>query len=385
MDLRWPILGGSVLAAAGAGAGVWVLEGAIGPAAAASVGVAALGGVALEMALRRKDMAFLQKELKQVRQTLDQADSDMALAKDGMMAVHQALADGGGAKRQMKAMVDEMAVMQRQLGQLQAASTRGGRVTAFSKRAAAIDMSPEEVLGKVRDALAEGRVDLFLQPVVTLPQRQRRYYECFSRVPDGANGLLPADSYVAAAEEAGLIAPIDNLLLFRAVQLVRRARARNAHVGFFCNVSRHTLKDRDFLADFIEFLEENPELAPSLIFEISQGDWDPGDAELQRYMESLTAIGVRFSLDRVEDFEIDGALLRRRGFRFVKGAASAYLAENGPDAHRMKRRLALDGIELIVEKIETERDLVELLEFDVALGQGFLFGEPKVAPEADAA
>jgi len=51
----------------------------------------------------------------------------------------------------------------------------------------------------------------------------------------------------------------------------------------------------------------------------------------------------------------------------------------------MKRRLALDGIELIVEKVETERELVELLEFDVALGQGYLFGEPKVAPEADAA
>ncbi len=53
----------------------------------------------------------------------------------------------------------------------------------------------------------------------------------------------------------------------------------------------------------------------------------------------------------MEDFEIDGALLRRRGFRFVKGAAGAFLAENGPDAHRMKRRLALDGTEIIVEKV----------------------------------
>lgn len=190
---------------------------------------------------------------------------------------------------------------------------------------------------------------------------------------------------MAAAEEASLIAPIDNLLLFHAVQLVQRARAPNAHVGFFCNVSRHTLKDRDFLADFIEFLEENHELASSLIFEILQDDWDPGDAELQRYMESLTTIRVRFSMDRVEDFEADGALLRRRGFRFVKTAAGAFLAENGPDAHRMKRRLTLDGIELIAKKVETERELIELLEFDVASGQGYLFGEPQVASEADAA
>jgi cyclic-di-GMP phosphodiesterase TipF (flagellum assembly factor) len=53
-------------------------------------------------------------------------------------------------------------------------------------------MSPAEVLNKVRGALAEGRIDFFLQPVVPLPQRQRRYCECFSREPDGANGLMSA-------------------------------------------------------------------------------------------------------------------------------------------------------------------------------------------------
>lgn len=384
MDLRWPILGGTTLAAAGAGAGLWFLDGAVGSAAAAGIGVAALGGVAYESVQRRREIAALRIEIAKAQKIAESVHEDVALARDGMVAVHQALSEGSG-KRQIKAMADEMVIMQRQLGQLQAENSEGTRASRSPAQPAATSLSEAQVLERVRAALAEGQVDLFLQPVVTLPQRQRRYYECFSRVPDGGNGLLAADAYVRAAENAGLIAPIDNLLLFRAVQLVRRARARNAHVGFFCNVSRHTLKDRDFLADFIEFLEENPDLAPSLIFEIAQGDWDPGDPELQRYMASLSGIGVRFSMDRVEDFEIDGAMLRRRGFRFVKGAAPAFLAEGGPDAHRLKRRLLLDGIELIVEKVESERELVELLEFDVALGQGFLFGEPKVAPEADAA
>ena len=186
-----------------------------------------------------------------------------------MVAEHQAFPDGGYAAP---------------IWAMQAANVYGQRVTPFRKRRATLDMSPAEVLDKVRDAL-EGRIDLFLQTIVTLPQRQRRYCECFSRVLDSANGQLSAVSHVAAAEGAGLIAPIDNLLLFHAVQLVQRARARNAHVGFFCNVSSHTLKDSDFLADFIEFLEENAELTSSLIFEISQDDWDPGDAELQRYMK----------------------------------------------------------------------------------------------------
>ena len=81
MDLRWPILGGTVLAAAGAGAGVWMLEGAIGPAAAAGVGVAALGGVALEMALRRKDIAGLRAERKQRKSRPHIADIAVSTGK----------------------------------------------------------------------------------------------------------------------------------------------------------------------------------------------------------------------------------------------------------------------------------------------------------------
>jgi hypothetical protein len=111
MDLLWPILGGTVLATAGAIAGIWTLEGAIGLTGNAGLGVAALAAVALKMALRLKDIAGLRGELTDVRRTLDQADTDCALARGCMMAVHQALADVGCAKRPIKAMVDEMAIM----------------------------------------------------------------------------------------------------------------------------------------------------------------------------------------------------------------------------------------------------------------------------------
>ena len=52
----------------------------------------------------------------------------------------------------------------------------------------------------------------------------------------------------------------------------------------------------------------------------------------------------------MEDFEVDSTILLRRGFRFFKGAEGVILEEDGPDAHRMKRRFPLDGIKLIVKK-----------------------------------
>ena len=34
-------------------------------------------------------------------------------------------------------------------------------------------------------------------------------------------------------------------------------------------------------------------------------------------------------------------------------------------------------ITLVVEKVETERELVELLDHSIDFGQGYLFGEPR--------
>ena len=39
------------------------------------------------------------------------------------------------------------------------------------------------------------------------------------------------------------------------------------------------------------------------------------------------------------------------------------------------------GIELIAEKCESERQIVDILELDVAMAQGHLFGEPRAIKE----
>ena len=39
--------------------------------------------------------------------------------------------------------------------------------------------------------------------------------------------------------------------------------------------------------------------------------------------------------------------------------------------------LARSEIDLMVDRIEEERDVVEILDFDVDFGQGYLFGEPR--------
>lgn len=384
MKLPFPAIAGGIAltVGAGAGVGVWRFDGGIVTGAVAALAVAGIGAAVVEALMRVDENRGLKQEIKILRREQADLQRDISVAKDGMIAVHHALQEGGGAQKQrMSAMEDEVAVLQKLMTRVQEAAANPGKLAVVEKvERRAVGMSPAEVLELVRQAVADGAVDLYLQPVVSLPQRRRRYYECLSRIPDGKGGVLAADAYVAAAEAAGLLAPIDNLLLFRAVQLVRRARDQNAHVGFFVNVSRHTLKDRGFLSDFANFLEENADLAPSLILEIAQTDWDPADRDIHEDMEMLAELGVRYSLDRVTDLDLDAGVLRRRGFKFLKVDAKRLMAPEAPDPLRLKRRFEDAGIKLIAERIERERDLLELLEHDIDLGQGYLFGEPR-APQ----
>ena len=45
----------------------------------------------------------------------------------------------------------------------------------------------------------------------------------------------------------------------------------------------------------------------------------------------------------------------------------------------MKRILRAGGTALVIEKLENESDLLDLLDFQVDFGQGYLFGEPRLS------
>lgn len=240
----------------------------------------------------------------------------------------------------------------------------------------------EDILEITREALCRNRVSVLLQPVVKLPTRRIVFYESYSRVRGEDGTLIGPEQYLPVAEEAGLVSAIDNNLLFRCVQLVRETRQHDNDYGFFCNISPYTLRDQSFFPQFVKFMEENRELASALIFEFAQSDVANQDEEVVRNLEALAAIGFRFSMDQVDPRDLDVAELARRHFKYVKIAAETLQEMIATDEGRfsmelLNRALRRAGIELIVEKIETEQTLVELLDFPVSHAQGYLFGKPR--------
>ena len=247
-----------------------------------------------------------------------------------------------------------------------------------------LDYSDNEILKFLEKAVREDHIELYLQPIVRLPQRSQVFFECFSRIMDDKNNVIRPEQYLPVANSAGLAAAVDNLLLFKCVQLVRRTRRDNPEIIFFCNISKSTLIDIDFFTDFIDFMADNRNLTSSLAFEFSEETILDKNYDIQNGLERLSKLGFRLSLDQIHQLNLDLPKLASKGFKFIK--IDAHLLHemargDTPNLNMRALKGALDRVamDLIIEKIENEEMLKDLLDLQIDFGQGYLFGAPKAA------
>lgn len=354
------------------------------------------------------------RRLRVLRKAYSQNRDDLARARDEVRRIYEAVERAGhmeaGADRiglrQVAAEVKVLHSLVEQLYSDQASDVNARtkimsvELPAEDREAAAVELATSTsekirqvialdegaILDIVRDGLRQDRVDIYLQPIVSLPQRKRRFYECFSRIRAADGTMILPEQYIGIAKENGLITAVDNMLLFRCVQLLRKTQGQNYATAFFCNISPHTIADRGFFQEFIAFLESCPELATSLVFEFSQDEFHDFVPEAIEDLCRLSAVGYRYSMDQVRDMRLDVRDLVDKNIQFVKIEGEMLQSLINPEGGlagvgALKQMMDNAGIDLIVEKIETEQMLVELLEYSIDFGQGYLFGEPRLSKE----
>lgn len=239
-----------------------------------------------------------------------------------------------------------------------------------------------EVISIIREAVAEDRIDLFMQPIVTLPQRKVRFYEALSRLRLADGTIVDGKDFIPPAGRAGLLPMIDQRLVLRCVHVVRRLAAKNREVGLFLNLAVETLRDAKVFSELLNYLDANRAVAPSLVLEFTQSAFKKMGPSEQINIALLTERGFPISLDCFDDLKVDPRTLSERGVRFVKVTGERLLQRGGETSGQIQTAdlsdlLARFGIDLVADRIENEALVVDLLDFDVRYGQGYLFSAPR--------
>jgi cyclic-di-GMP phosphodiesterase TipF (flagellum assembly factor) len=359
------------------------------PLALIAAAVAFLGTQQVSAALaRRKDKRAVAREFAQIRQMTLEFRNQLDETRDRIGALDGLIDERTNA--QSRKIVAELKVLESLMREFAGKISRGAseaqvpRIPSTGPAAAYLGSFGDrnELLETIRASLEENRVDLYLQPIVSLPQRKLRYYEALSRLRDAGGQVIMPSQYIQIAGQAGLMSVVDNLLLFRCVQVLRRLAVKTREIGIFCNISGETLADAEFFPQFLDYMQANRDLAGLIIFEFSQADVLKAGPAGEKNLARLAEMGFALSMDHVETLALDFVKLKAIGFRHLKvraqtmvegmsGAGAAVAAED------FKKLLSRHGLNLIAERVEDERTVLQLLDYAVDFAQGYLFGEPR--------
>lgn len=231
-------------------------------------------------------------------------------------------------------------------------------------------------------AFREDRLEIHLQPIVSLPQRKTKFYEALARLRLDDDILLMPAEFMPTLEEAGLAPELDGKIAARAEAVARHLVNRGSEAFVTSNLSPAAMKTPGFLRALSRIMESYPDVLGRIAFEISQRSWRNLDAETAGALEQLRAKGAFFLLDRAMDLRIDPLTLADRGVRYVKLPAQMLIDPqpgNGLDyaVTDLSAVLARAGIKLIADKVETERIVPDLIDCEIPLAQGFVFGPPR--------
>lgn len=260
-------------------------------------------------------------------------------------------------------------------------------VNEIEPEAVAEPVDDGTLLEAVRDALNNNRVELHVQPIVSLPQRRIRYFELLARPRDAAGREYQAAECLEALDAAGLRAEFDALMLLRSVQLVRKLETRARDAGFFLNLTPAMLDKVETFNPLYDFLQRERERAGNIVLEFAYDGIRRLDRGGLYRLSRLAALGYAISIDGVDRLDLDFAGLAKAGVRFVKFDAGmlcdpAWTAQAALDLEDLREACARQGLTPVLCKVEAEADLIKLSDLGFPLGQGMLFGAPKLARAA---
>lgn len=243
---------------------------------------------------------------------------------------------------------------------------------------------------EIRRALDKDHFAPYLQPIVSLKNRQIIGFETLIRWHHPKRGIIMPDEFIPVAERLNLIQAIDRKMLEMACNIIPRMSKlmNNKDVPFISvNLSGTNFEDDSMITGIADVLK-TAEIDPSHIkLEITESAFIGNADKAAKILEGLKDLGISIALDDfgvgysslgyLHKFAIDGIKIDRS---FTKRACDN---SRGMDIVEAIVNLAKTfDLGVIAEGIETEEDAKALQKIGCMDGQGYLFGKPLTVDEA---
>jgi diguanylate cyclase (GGDEF)-like protein/PAS domain S-box-containing protein len=239
----------------------------------------------------------------------------------------------------------------------------------------------------LRNAMNAGQLDVHYQPIVDISSRRVVALESLLRWKHPSHGFIPPERFVAVAEECGLIVPIGEFVLARAVEDLEKWRVAGCvQVPVAVNISAVQLQ-RSNLPATITMLTQSHNVSPKLlqleltesaVFERREGRTGESNEDA---VARLRELGVRIAIDDFGTGYSSLSYLKRWRVDYLKIDRSFVrdLVTDMSDLAIVGAIIAMARhlhIEVVAEGIEGWQQLEKLRQLGCHLAQGYLLAKP---------
>ncbi len=239
---------------------------------------------------------------------------------------------------------------------------------------------------ELRHAIERGEIELHYQPKIGLPLPKLIGAEALCRWRRNGE-LVPPCDFIPIAEETGLILPLGDLVLVKALSQITSWRAQGFLVPRIAvNLSARQFGDGELIDRILRLVSEHGLSSQDIEFELTESLMLTNPARAEVALNRLNGEGFTITVDDFGTGFSSLSYLKRLPIRGLKIDRS-FIQDIGVE----QRDEALVGtilaigrtldIDVVAEGVETEAQLCYLMEHQCAQFQGYHFAKPLPADE----
>ncbi len=189
-----------------------------------------------------------------------------------------------------------------QSGQCLAAceSMGGTRIELFDP--AARDRAEEERIQawvqRIREALAGDQFVLHYQPIISLTGSEEENYDVYLRMKGQGGEIIPPMTYLAIAEEHGLLDDIDRWVISHAIGVIAERAKGGKTTNLFVKITPASLVEGGLENHIAEQLTAHGVAGERLVLQIPESKVFTHLKALQSFQKAVSALGCRVALEQ---------------------------------------------------------------------------------------
>lgn len=234
----------------------------------------------------------------------------------------------------------------------------------------------------LRNALSEGRIVPFFQPIIDCKTGKPFAYETLARLKQADGTTISAGAFIDTIEKYGLGRELDRIIIGQGLQAMKEKIERDApDLKLFINLSAQEIQGRGILG-YAEQMCQDIGIPPkNVVFELLERDAVGDMTHMRKFLTDLRKKGFSFALDDFGSGYNSFHYLRELHFDFVKldGSFVRNVLNSKIDHALVSNlsRLCQDlDILMVAEYVESQEIMEAIQAMGVDYAQGYHLGLP---------